>query len=245
MDSVDITYRFGSTQGSKRDPHHGVEFLNGAGTPVLAAADGKVLVAGSDRLELFAPYPNFYGNLVVLEHTSPFSATLPIYTLYAHLSEIMVSQGQAVKAGQEIGKVGMTGAATGSHLHFEVRLGENSYNAARNPELWLKPHLDDDGNPMGALAGRIFNSGGKPIKVGNIVLQHLPDGPDGQSDWEIYLGTYEDPRLPGQLPWQENFAAGDLPAGWYRISFPHYGVQQRVIQVFPGQVSVITFNLED
>ena len=47
-DAVDGTYRFGSTQSGKREPHHGVEMLNGFGTPVYAAADGVVVVAGDD-----------------------------------------------------------------------------------------------------------------------------------------------------------------------------------------------------
>ena len=47
-DSVDVTYRFGSTQGGRREPHHGVEFLNSHGTPVFAAGEGMVIVAGSD-----------------------------------------------------------------------------------------------------------------------------------------------------------------------------------------------------
>ena len=63
-DVVDATYRFGTTQGGRREPHHGVEFLNAYGTPVLAAADGKVLFAGEDREPISEPgvWPQiFYG----------------------------------------------------------------------------------------------------------------------------------------------------------------------------------------
>lgn len=261
-DSNDVTYRFGSTQGGQRDPHHGVEFLNPYGTPVLAAADGVVVVAGTDvdpitprgewPILYYGPYSNFYGNLVVIEHKLPGELLSvfpdlpqPLYTLYGHLSQIEVSQGQPVQAGQEIGKVGMAGIATGSHLHFEVRLGENLYKEARNPELWLSPHQDKDGRPMGAIAGRFLNSFGAslsgPDELPEVVLQHLPDGPDGPSDYTVTVQTYEEKKLVGLPPWEESFGVGDLPAGWYRLSFPMGGLRQELVQVFPGQLTVVTF----
>jgi murein DD-endopeptidase MepM/ murein hydrolase activator NlpD len=247
-DQVDTTYRFGSTQGKKRDPHHGVEFLNRIGTPVLAAAEGVVVVAGDDKKILYSPYYNFYGNLVVIQHDlaleQPVSMAdfpTPIYTLYAHLSEVKVEVGDKVGAGQEIGLVGMTGGATGGHLHFEVRLGENTYAASHNPELWLLPRPDENGQAKGALAGQVFDSLGRPVQVKNIVVEHLTDGPGAPSDWEIYLGSYEEKALLGRPPWQESFAANDLPAGWYRITFPYNGLQRREVQIFPGQITVVRY----
>ena len=250
-DQIDTTYRFGSTQGKKRDPHHGVEFLNPSGTPVLAAADGMVVVAGDDKKTLYSPYFNFYGNLIVIRHDLPPDTfqnapafRTPVYTLYAHLSEILVKPGDKVNQGQEIGRVGMTGGATGSHLHFEVRLGENTYAASRNPELWLQPTLGETGQPKGALAGRVIDAQGKPIAVKGVVIQHLPDGPKSRSDWEIYLDSYAEKALLGQPPWQESFAAGELPAGWYRINFPYAGMQRLDVQVFPGLVTEAVFNIQ-
>ncbi|OGO36076.1 MAG: hypothetical protein A2W35_04305 [Chloroflexi bacterium RBG_16_57_11] len=257
-DSLDVTYRFGSTQSGMRDPHHGVEFLNGFGTPVLAAADGTVVVAGTDLdptsprgawpITFYGPYMNFYGNLVVIEHTVPealFQAfpdmPRPLYTLYGHLSEIDVQVGQQVTAGEQIGKVGQAGIATGSHLHFEVRLGENTYQASRNPELYLSPHLDANGQPMGAVAGRFLDSFQNFLELDSIVLQHLPQGPDGPSDFQVTVLTYEEKGLIGQPPWLESFAVGDLPAGWYRITFPMGGLRQDLLQVLPGQVTMMTF----
>ena len=261
-DSVDITYRFGSTQSHLRDPHHGVEFLNRLGTPVLAAADGKVVVAGTDieptsargvwPITFYGLYSNFYGNLVVIEHAMPAAVSSafpdipsPLYTLYGHLSAIEVQPGQEVKAGQEIGKVGMAGIATGSHLHFEVRLGENSYKASRNPELWLAPHIDSNGQPKGALAGRFLNSYNTSLELPSVVLQHLPSGPDGPSDFEVSMTTYEEKGLLGQAPFLESFGAGDLPAGWYRITFPMNGLRKELVQVFPGQLTVVTFRWKE
>jgi murein DD-endopeptidase MepM/ murein hydrolase activator NlpD len=255
---VDVTYRFGSTQSGRRDPHHGVEFLNSFGTPVLATANGLVVTAGDDRqptspngawpITFYGPYSYFYGNLVVIEHETPAAlrAIFPempgkIYTLYGHLSEIMVEVGQQVQARQQIGQVGMSGIAEGSHLHFEVRLGENTYESVRNPELWLAPHRDENGQALGALAGRFIDSYGNDLTKDSIVLQHLPDGPEGPSDFEITLLTYEEKALLGQAPWEESFAVGDIPPGLYRVSFPHFGLRQELVQVYPGQLTVVTF----
>lgn len=248
-DQVDPSYRFGSTQGKQRDPHHGVEFLNPFGTPVLAAGDGKVVVAGDDKTTRLSPYFNFYGNLVVLEHAALAlpggeGASQPVYTLYAHLSEVLVEVGETVRQGELIGKVGMTGGATGSHLHFEVRLGENSYAASRNPELWLAPGLDENGQPNGALAAQVINPQGQAVAVEQVVVQHLVDGPGSASDWEIYLQAYEEKALLGRTPWGESFAAGNLPAGWYRISFPYFGLQRQEVEVLPGQVRLVEFKVQ-
>jgi hypothetical protein len=258
---VDGTYRFGSTQNKKRDPHHGVEFLNAGGTPVLAAGDGVVVAAGTDgganRPPSYSPWVNFYGNLVVIEHRFPAAAPgaipgldEPLYTLYAHLSEILVKEGQEVRLGQEIGKIGMTGGATGNHLHFEVRLGENTYAAAHNPELWLRgngPAPADSAAPTdmaGALAGRVLDPAGRPTAVKGIVVEHLMDGAGSASDWEIYLDSYEEKALLGRLPWGESFAVGNLLPGWYRISFPRGGLQSQEVQVFPGELVVVTFQVD-
>lgn len=240
-DSIDISYRFGSTQNGQRDPHHGVEFLNSTGTPVLAAADGVVVVAGDDSKAVYGLYPNFYGNLVVLRHQlSGFSQ--PIFTLYAHLSKVLVQTGQTVQTGDEIGLVGMTGVATGSHLHFEVRLGENSYRASRNPELWLAPHQDENGKLNGGLAGRVLDQYGDNLQIKNIVVDRLTE--TGQSQQSpIYLESYEEKRLIGLDPWGESFALGDLAPGRYRISFVQSGMQEKEVRIYPGELTLLTIQL--
>jgi murein DD-endopeptidase MepM/ murein hydrolase activator NlpD len=257
-ENADATYPFGSTQSGMREPHHGVEFLNRLGTPVLAAGNGTVVVAGTDLnpispqgvwpILFYGPYSNFYGNLVVIEHSltpailSAFPDMVgPIYTLYGHLSEISVQVGQQVQAGEQIGKVGMAGIATGSHLHFEVRIGENSYKSSHNPELWLAPHATKDGQLNGAIAGRFLDTYNNSIEVDSIVLQHFTDGPDGQSDFQKTLRTYEEKGLIGQPPFLDSFGVGDIPAGLYRISFPMGGLRQELVQVYPGQLTVVTF----
>lgn len=90
-----------------RSIHTGIDFAAPVGTPVLAAEAGRVMLA-ADRI--------ISGYSVVIEH-------LPgVYSIYFHLDKLSVQEGQIVDAGQEIGTVGMTGLATGPHLHWEVRV---------------------------------------------------------------------------------------------------------------------------
>jgi murein DD-endopeptidase MepM/ murein hydrolase activator NlpD len=240
--TVDTSYRFGDNEGGLRDVHHGVEFLNSAGTPVLAAGDGTVVVAGDDKKTIYGLYPNAYGNLVVIQHSLP-GISQPVFTVYGHLSKIDVKQGDTVQAGQKIGEVGATGAATGPHLHFEVRLGENTYAASRNPELWLKPLSDKQGQLEGGIAGSILSANGNQISVPNIVIQPISTtGP--AADAMAYIHTYDEKKLVGESPWDESFAAGGLPAGKYKISFIQYGYHTLIVQVQPGELTLVTFRLD-
>lgn len=239
--TVDPSYRFGEYQRSTRSYNLGVSFLNSTGTPVVAAADGTVIVAGDDSQKAYGQQRNRYGNLIILEHRPP-GASEALYTLYAHLSEVLVEEGQTVSAGQEIGRVGMSGDIRGSTLHFEVRQGENNPDAVRNPELWLQTLPDETGQPMGALAGRILDAEGNYIDMENVVLEQLA-GPGQPAIEQYYIQTYTDRDLRGQSPWQESFAIGDLPAGEYQVSFWLGGMQQKVVEVQSGKLTVVTFEV--
>ena len=87
--------------------HTGIDIAVGYGTPIHAAASGRVIYAG---------WMDGYGNLVFVDHGGGIS------TGYAHQSSIAVSNGQTVSQGQVIGYVGCTGHCFGPHLHFEVRV---------------------------------------------------------------------------------------------------------------------------
>lgn len=94
--------------------HPAIDIGAPTGTPVVAADGGTVITAGWSSVG--------YGNLVVIRHADGFG------TLYAHLSSIDVSPGDAVARGQRIGAIGSTGRSTGPHLHFEIQVGGRSYN---------------------------------------------------------------------------------------------------------------------
>lgn len=105
--------RITSTMGMRRHPvggfrgkHTGVDLAAPKGSRIAAAAAGRVREAGEGSA---------IGKYVVLEHTNAYT------TLYGHCSRILVKQGQKVKRGQIIARVGSTGRSTGPHLHFEIR----------------------------------------------------------------------------------------------------------------------------
>ena len=239
-DQVDITYRYGSTQNGVRPTHHGVEFVNDEGTPVLAAAPGTVLVAGNDYQDTYANFPFYYGNLVIIEHDFP-EYEEPVFTLYGHLSAVEVQAGDRVEVGDVVGLVGYTGIAEWSHLHFEVRVGENLFRKTRNPELWLVPQLNSENLLTGVLAGRIIDEFGTPIQIPSVVIDRL--GQDGEEILEtLYVETYADFTVNGDEVWGENFVMGDLVPGKYRISFVARGLQTWEVEIYPGQLTLFTFD---
>ena len=236
--TVDPSYRFGEFRKNSRYPNPGVEFLNSTGTPVVAAAAGKVLVAGTDNQIAYARNLNQYGNLIVLEHSLP-GFEQPVFTLYGHLSEILIQEGDSVEEGQEIGKVGATGNIRGSVLHFEVRVGENSYEGVRNPELWLATRQDENGQTLGALAGRIVDNQGNIQDIRNLVVERL-DASGQAVVGRTYLRTYGGESLRGKSPWEESFGIGDLIPGTYKLSYLLNGYQAQLLEVHAGKLTLIT-----
>ncbi len=95
-------------RSARPDFHAGVDLKAAHGVPVTSAAAGFVRLVRRSNTG--------YGNMIRVVHLSGYE------TLYAHLSEIQVREGQAVKPGQRLGRAGSSGLVTGPHLHFEVRL---------------------------------------------------------------------------------------------------------------------------
>ena len=230
---IDPTYRYASSQNGDREIHHGVEFYQAFGTPVLAAAEGRVVFAGDDMDANVALWPGFYGNYIILMHDF---GGQPLYTLYGHLSRVDVGISQVVEAGQEIGLVGASGSAIGSHLHFEVRFGQSSYASTRNPELWFAP-LEG----MGALAGRIFDPD-NPKVSGEVRIQRMEAGKIADFPAYLPMNIYP-PELAREN--SENFALNDLPAGQYRLTYLYGGaVYEHFIEIQPGILTLVNIVLD-
>lgn len=227
--SVDITYRYGSTQNGTRDPHHGVEIGKRFGTPVHAAGEGVVQFAGPDEEALFSPWRGFYGSVVVIRHADD------LYTLYGHLSKVEVRTGDDVAAGQMIGEIGQSGAATGPHLHFEVRRGDaEDYFSTLNPELWLSP---DQAN-AGAMALSVVDGGGAFQRT-SITVQRVDEANNPIAAY--YVDTYH----PSLALGEENAALGDLPAGRYRVTLISNGqFFERWVEVQSGKLTQVVIVVE-
>ncbi len=224
--------------------HHGVDMPNPIGERIRAGGAGTVVFAGDggeivdrDRLDI---YPS-YGNVVIIRHDFGYRGQ-PIYTLYAHMSSILVEAGQHVEAGQVIGLIGGTGDVSGPHVHLEVRVGENKYFAVQNPLLWIAPYQGH-----GVIAGLIFGENGEPIDDRLVTLSQRgrviqttttyinpKTDPDQLRDWEV---------VPDRA-WNENFVIGDVPAGDYVIAVT-IGSRRisREITVKPGTINYIELGL--
>lgn len=118
---IRASVEFTSGYGVRSDPFHagaafhpGIDLAGAYGTPVYATADGIVLRAGWNS--------GGYGNLVELDHGKG------ITTRYGHMSAILVSPGEHVTRGQQVGRLGSTGRSTGNHLHYEVRIDSRPVN---------------------------------------------------------------------------------------------------------------------
>lgn len=114
---------FSSNYGYRIDPfsgqhsmHEGIDFPAEAGTPIVAAASGKVV---------YADWHAAYGKMLEIDHGNG------LVSRYAHASTMLVKEGDLVVRGQRVATVGSTGRSTGPHLHFEVRLNGVPQNPAR------------------------------------------------------------------------------------------------------------------
>ena len=107
--------------GQPRRPHFGVDVAMPTGTPIVAPVDGVVSLAHRD---LF-----FTGGTIIIDHGHG------VGSLYAHLSAVDVQEGQRVKRGETIGKIGATGRVTGAHLHW----GMTWYSTNIDPALVVPP----------------------------------------------------------------------------------------------------------
>jgi hypothetical protein len=118
-----ITGVYGSQRilnGQPRSPHSGVDIAAAKGTPVVSPANGIVRLAVKDMYLM--------GNTLMIDHG------LGLVSIFIHLDSINAGQGERVKQGDVVARVGQTGRATGPHLHWGISVGSTSIDPARLPK---------------------------------------------------------------------------------------------------------------
>jgi murein DD-endopeptidase MepM/ murein hydrolase activator NlpD len=229
-------YRYGGVFFAPNIVHTGVDIDAEEAAPILAAGPGTVVSADWG---LFSEVPGNisdpYGMAVVLRHDFGYKGQA-LYTVYAHMSEIIAVMGQHVETGDVLGLVGDTGATTGPHLHFEVRLGDNTFYKTYNPELWTAPPQG-----WGILVGRLTDDKGDLLYQLPVDVRPMPS--------EVPLRkviTYAEGPVNADSYYQENLVLSDLPAGLYKIALDYNEKHlQFWVDIYPGQVSYFTFSGED
>jgi murein DD-endopeptidase MepM/ murein hydrolase activator NlpD len=151
--------------------HTGVDIDAEKGAPILAAGPGTVVSAGWGLFSGAADnIGDPYGQAVVIKHDFGYKGQ-SLYTIYAHMNEVITVIGQHVETGDVIGLVGETGVTTGPHLHFEVRVGENTFYTTYNPELWMAPPQG-----WGVLAGLLTDEKGNLLNYYPLEIRPEPSG---------------------------------------------------------------------
>jgi len=233
---IDQTYRFGSTMGGNFQPHQGVEFNNGDGTPVHAIGDGVVVHAG----------PAEQGALTVaIKHDRRVSVGYYVFSVYYHNSKLLVRVGDRVKTGDVISLVGNTGRATNDHLHLEVHA--SPFDSTRlivdpavryppyntNPELWIDPLPG-----TGIVAGQVFDSAGQRVQGARIYGLMKPEPAETPFS---FIETYG-PRNHSDPVYREHFAISDIPTGEYVLGVEIGGKRvYRRVKVEAGKLTWVEF----
>jgi murein DD-endopeptidase MepM/ murein hydrolase activator NlpD len=210
--------------------HSGIDIDAPRGTPILAAGAGQVIWAGYGLLRSDKDVNDPYGLAVAILHDFGYNG-VRLSTVYGHMDRIDVTVGQHVEAGQQLGVIGLTGATTGPHLHFEVRFQHGDYFTSRNPELWLVPPQG-----WGVLVGRILREDNTPLYQLMVDVRNLDTG----QKWQVK--TYGPKNVRSDDYYQENLVLSDLPAGQYLVSFTYDEKDyQTEIAIHPGASSFFSF----
>jgi murein DD-endopeptidase MepM/ murein hydrolase activator NlpD len=231
-------YRYGGIFFAPNIVHTGVDIDAEDEAPIMAAGPGTVVWAGWG---LFSETPRNeqdpYGLAVAIRHDFGYNDQ-ELYTVYAHMSEVLAVVSQHVETGELIGLVGATGATTGPHVHFEVRLGLNSFHHTLNPELWIAPPQG-----WGVLVGRVLDSDKKTMSHKEVYVK------SEETKKTYVVKTYGSGGAINPDPYyNENLVLGDLPAGIYKITISYGNKedeikkdQQTWVEIYPGQVTYFTF----
>lgn len=220
---------YGYDAGGRYLLHNGIDAAEPLGTPVLAAADGTVVVAGDDYSSLYGWRCDWYGHLVVIELDRTWRDQ-PVYIVYGHVLNLTVRPGESVSRGQQVAEIGFGGAARTPHLHFEVRIGSNEFGATRNPFLWLDPPAT-----RGLIVGRLVDPEGRPWQGVTVAAVGRSEGTETYRTW-TYLGDPQNLINPDES-FAENFVLADLRPGEYELYVELQGeVYTQPVQVVAGEI---------
>lgn len=230
---INKTFPYGSDGDGRYLLHNGIDIAGELGMPVLAVADGTVIVSQADDRELYGWRCDWYGHLVVLELDQTWQGQ-PIYVLYGHVLGLTAEVGQHVEKGEPVAEVGVGGAAIVPHLHLEVRVGTNEFGSTRNPMLWIDP-----GPTRGVIAGRLIDPQGRPWEG---VVVTLIDSSEEETQFINTFSYQGDPQNlinPDELL-AENFVFADVKPGEYTLYVKLQGVEYRQdIQVVEGELTTV------
>jgi murein DD-endopeptidase MepM/ murein hydrolase activator NlpD len=233
MDSVNWplpAYLYGYEDSETDLPHSGLDFDAPLHTPILAAASGKVVFTGYGLALGKGNTKDPYGLAVVIRHDFSYYG-YSILTVYGHMEKVIVEAGQSVKAGDEIGFVGLTGNTSGPHVHYEVRIEKNGTYYVQNPFLWMAPPVDS-----GVLVGRFVDAYDKYITAREVWITSLSTG----ENWTVK--TYAAQDVPNDPYYKENVVLGDLPSGNYLVTYlNNYQYYKLEFTINPGVVTFVYF----
>jgi murein DD-endopeptidase MepM/ murein hydrolase activator NlpD len=229
-------YRYGGIFFGPNVVHTGVDIGAKEGDQILAAGPGTVVSAGWGLFSGAEGNINDpYGQAVVIKHDFGYKGQ-SLFTIYAHMSEVISVIGQHVELGDVIGLVGATGVTTGPHLHFEVRVGGNTFYTTYNPELWMAPPQG-----WGVLVGRVTDEKGNLLNYYPLEIRPEPSGVPLRKAL-----TYAQGAVNSDPYYQENVVLSDLPAGIYKITINYLEKDiQTWVEIYPGQVTYFKFTDEN
>jgi len=224
------SYLYGNTDDITEFSHSGLDFAAPVNTPIMAAASGKVVFAGYGLVLGKGNTEDPYGIAVAIRHDFSYYG-YEILTIYAHMNETAVVEGQTVEQGQVIGYVGITGNTTGPHVHFEVRLFKDDVYHVQNPFLWMSPSIDH-----GVFVGEFLNKYGTYLNDREVWITSKSTG----YIWK--MRTYYAQATPNDLFYSENLILGDLDVGEYEITFlNNYVYNKFTFTIQPGAITYVKF----
>ena len=229
-------YRYGGVFFGPGIVHTGVDIDATDGAPILSTGPGTVVSADWGLYSGAAGNRNDpYGQAVVIKHDFGYKGQV-LYTIYAHMSKIIAVVGQHVEIGDVLGLVGATGATTGPHLHYEVRMGGNTFYTTYNPELWMAPPQG-----WGVLVGRITGEDGEFLNYYPLEVRPEPSGVPLRKALTYAVGAVNsDPY------YQENLVLSDLPAGIYKLTIKYKDKDMQTwVEIYAGQATYFKFTDEN